>query len=208
MITTNTPSDYLASPASVNFAALHTPAGLHTPRELPHAPKPVAKLLAEYADLADRYRAASEVLRSLENNRTAAALDDTRAYAAAIRRGEDDPGNPNTRALDQQINETRRRRDALGVACDQTEAELRAAVTSNADQWTTDLDTAISEQNTKIAGILDQLADVLDQRARLRACRSFVDSAGTRWKFAPGTAMGVGVPDMLHKLRTELLDEQ
>lgn len=100
----------------------------------------------------------------------------------------------------------RRRHDALGLATDQTEGELRGAVVAHAEQWTADLDASIGDTNAKISDALDRLADLLDERAKLTACRDFVTSAGRRWKFAPGIA-GTTIGNLINRLRRDLLDE-
>ncbi|HWH36021.1 MAG TPA: hypothetical protein VNT56_11975, partial [Acidimicrobiales bacterium] len=79
--------------------------------------------------------AAWQQVRDLEDDRRHALEADTNAYAAAIRQGKPDPGQKNVTKLDAELLKARRRSEALKVAVEDAEEELRSAVASHRTEW-------------------------------------------------------------------------
>jgi hypothetical protein len=171
------------------------------PTTLPGAPKQVETLLVEYNDAQQQRAEVAQTLQALKEGEQAAAMRDLDASATALRAGKPDPGPVHFTQHEQETATATRRVATLNLLLSRIQADIRAAVVKAQASWLTDLDMTNERLTEDASKAIDALEAAMQARARIGACRDFVESAGTRMKFAPGLAFGLFDSRTLAELR-------
>jgi hypothetical protein len=162
----NTP---VLSPSQPGAQLTPPPAGLLGDAKLDAA-------FAEHRDLAAAADSARAAARNLENSRQVAIEADDKALGAALRSGEPDPGQKAQRYIEQAIVTARRTAAGLESAFGDSRTELLAMLAKRQEAIAEHIDAQLAaETESLIAVVREQLRSGLDQQARLRAARVWLD---------------------------------
>lgn len=132
---------------------------LPDPDELEPWP-PIKAAVEEHRRLRRLHREAGEKLDELIRQRAAAAEEDTRAYARAIRQRKGDPGDQAVKSLEEETRAARRRFDALGVAIEGAGRDLVAILEEHRAAALADSDALIETDAAEYRAALERIAEV------------------------------------------------
>lgn len=164
----------------------------------PDLPKPVAKLATEAKTLTEqRATAVTAVARAREQVATATTADLT-AAAAAVRRGQKDPGTPLTTAAKSALEAAQRHQEVVGSALAGVVAELAAAIDTESPGWAQRLDDDEEACRESYASALDAFDNARRALMVNRATRSWLSDAAQRFNIniaAGGYIVGLVTPN-------------
>lgn len=147
----------------------------------------VAEAADHYRKIHGEHSAAADQLRDLEERRQQAVEADRAAYASAIRAGKADPGQKAVEKLDAEMLATRRRTEALAVAVEDAEAELRAAIGTAKDEWSALLDRQAAESRDHYDSALAALEGAVEQLREVNGIASWLNRfPAERMPYKPG----------------------
>lgn len=138
--------------------------------------KAVAKAAADWSKLVERHRAELVRLGQAESAVPASEAADRAAYAAALRHGKADPGQPAAEKARAAVDAARRLVDGLVVAADAAREDLVAIVEAERSRWRKTLEEDNAEARRDLLAAVDavdaarrRLADTLGVTSWLAA---------------------------------------
>ena len=158
------------------------------PLELPTkiVNKKVSAAAAAYSHLVAEHAAAATAAHALEQGRHEAVEVDNRAFAAAIRRGEDDPGQAATEAADREILKIRRREEALEHAVTEARNELVATVDQHRAEWLAGIEKRLEDARARMRDACDEVSAAHAELAETFATRAWVERFPEQALWRPG----------------------
>jgi hypothetical protein len=176
----------------------------------PNPPRPVADLAGELDEKRGELEAQRRRVAELEGGLNAAAGRDRDALARALRAGEPDPGTPETKEAQSDLDDAQRRFDGLDLVVSEIQAELGEAIAKAAPSWCTAAskrrDTSAARARAALATFAQELELVGEAHATATWLRTFDPARGlapfsNAWRsyVAPSTAaqssVGGGITD-------------
>jgi hypothetical protein len=157
----------MTTPRKINWSVLVPPGG---PAPVEAARKQVETLRAKIGEAHEQVETAKIALAQAEEH-------DRLQMSAAIRKGVAEPRSETAKieALRAKLAEAERRAVATGMAVDDCEGELRAAVERSRAKWSRDVSERAETARAQARKKLDELASTLDE---LRELRGIVDWLG------------------------------
>lgn len=147
----------------------------------PHVPPGVAKLRDEAAKLTGQRDAATSAVARAHEQVVVATAADLTAAAAAVRRGQPDPGTPLTAKATAALEAAQRQHALLGSAVAGVETELADIITKEAPAWAQRLDEDEASCRERYAAALDAFDAARRALMLNRATRSWLSDTAQRF---------------------------
>lgn len=147
--------------------------------------KDFVKLLEEHASARTRARATKAEYESLRFSLDEARRADERERTDAVRQGKKDPGPQHEERV---TNEMSRLEESARIKFNvvgQIEREIAGLISTHRGAWTEQLGEVISQDNARLRGLLDQVSDLLGERAAHKGLLAFVAEGQAAYAPAP-----------------------
>jgi hypothetical protein len=185
----------------------YVPGNLNAPRELPCASKAVNGLLKKLDDLTGQLHAANDTEANINGRMHVAETADIQAHADALRAGEPAPEDVHLPQWQKEMHTATRARQALGVAVQQIENELREAVVKERDAWLSRIGSDLAAHRSQLDELLDQFVKIYTSAMVLIATEEFVSNSADRFHLRPGLLDGRQAAETIAELRASMHEQ-
>lgn len=167
------------------------PKAIELPEPADVAWKPLAKAVATIGELQEQERDSRERLYALTQERERAAEADRDALGAALRAGDEDPGDVKTQDVEAAIAAETRRAEALTSEAARAVDELVAVMREHGERWAGEQERKVQKCRQAEQVALDAYVSARAERAQAQALHSFVAHFPSRYYVTAPPVLGL-----------------